>query len=247
MKYIICAILVVFLSTASFGADGVKMRYKDGTKNWILSYKLDTEITSSGNSTEFSASGREKITIDYISEDRIIFKAKGERFDLESEHDLDPNELRMLAPGQEFIGEINSLGKLVKTIKKPSDGFEYAFVHMYPEKKMKIGGTFKEKSTMDIPRIGEVNIDNRFKLLSVKNGKAKYNSKMKMVRRENEFYADSNGKMIFDIVNGVILRGRMKTSLRIKLNNASIDQSIYFNWDMRQDVVVEDDDDFDLE
>jgi hypothetical protein len=244
MKLLKIIVMVLIILSLTIAADARVFKYEfKGNNNWLLTYKMDSEIEINGNSSSFSVSGRQKIKITHISTDKFKIHVTCEKQNLNLgdgplNDGIKKEDFGLLLEGQVYEAIYNSYGELQKTIQEPSNNFKYNFISKISSLTLKVGKTTVEKEEFNIPRIGKSDLSTRTKFVSEENGIGKFRQKGKMIRRNNKFDANITAKFIFDFNLGYIPRMTSKTDLIVTLNDYIIKQTIYFNSDIREEKII---------
>ena len=247
--YRLSVLITVFIFFATLPLSALKMEYSfSGSKNWILTYKIDSTITINGNDSSFSVSGKEMLKIVQLSDSTFRLEARCEYLKFEAkenyDNELELDKLGVLTKNKRYVAIYDVHGRLKRIIESPSPNFRYYFISKLPLGEINPGDSFQANREIDVQNVGRsrVAITTTFKSLNRKVGKFTIRGKLR--RRKNSFNSHVSGKFLFDFRDGLITRAKTKNIVSVRINDRMISQTVYFNYDIRKYVIPKFNDDF---
>lgn len=234
MRLISSLLIILCLSCPVLAGEPLLMRYRyEGIQDWILTYQITTEISTSGNPTEVKVDGREKVTVTPLPGGHLRYVSRCERCVVTSEQSITPNQLGVLAAGDVFDVEMDDRGVIINVISTPQLARNYPFVSPLPEEAMTLGVPIRDRGSIHIPDVGLLEINGETKITRVQGDQIWMQGVNRLRWKKDRREGKTEYKSIYDRRIGVILRGKLKTIIEGEVNGHRFEQSVFFNWDLR--------------
>lgn len=234
MRVPVILLILFCFSLPAMAGEPVLLRHRyQGISEWILTYQITTEISSSGNPTEVKVDGREKVVVTPLKNGNLHYRSICERCRVTSEQTITPHQLGVLGEGDRFEVEISPTGQIRRVHSKPPLARDYPFVIGLPAEEITSGQPWKQRSSMEIPDVGMLDVQAELSLAGVSGDRVQLRGIHRMRWKKDRREGKTEYKLVYDRGIGAILRGKLKTVIEGEVKGHRFEQSVFFNWDLR--------------